>query len=67
MPIARARRTAILLLLVLLAGVPALALAPAVPGAVRLAGLSLLWWYAAVVVPVVAAGVAVLVLARARA
>ena len=37
------RRRAIVVLLALLALVPLLALAPAAPGAVRLAGVSLLW------------------------
>lgn len=51
-------------LLVLLAVAPALALAPAAPGAVRLAGVSVLWWYAALLAPLVATTVAIVFLAR---
>jgi hypothetical protein len=64
MSAARGRRTAIALLLVLLAGAPLLALAPAAPGAVRVAGVSLLWWYAGLVAPLAAAVVTVLALIR---
>jgi hypothetical protein len=60
----RGRRTGIAALLVLLAVAPLLALAPGAPGAVRLAGVSVLWWYAALVAPLVATTVAVVVLAR---
>lgn len=62
----RRRRAAIVALLVLLAGAPLLALAPAVPGAVRVAGVSLLWWYAGVVAPVLATGIAIACLVRRR-
>ncbi len=64
MSVPRRRRTAILVLLVLLAGAPLLALAPAAPGAVRLAGVSLLWWYVGLVAPVLATGIAIAVLVR---
>jgi hypothetical protein len=64
MSVPRGRRTSIAALLVLLAGAPLLALAPAAPGAVRIAGVSLLWWYAAVVAPLLATIVAIIVLAR---
>ena len=64
MSVPRLRRTAIVVLLVLLAGAPLLALAPAVPGAVRLAGVSLLWWYAGLVAPLLATGIAIVVLVR---
>jgi hypothetical protein len=64
MSVPRRRRTAIVVLLVLLAGAPLLALAPAVPGAVRLAGVSLLWWYAGLVAPLLATGIAIVVLVR---
>jgi hypothetical protein len=60
----RARRTGIAALLLLLVGAPLLALIPAAPGAVRLAGVSLLWWYAGLVAPLLATAIAVLVLAR---
>jgi hypothetical protein len=62
----RRRRAAIVALLVLLAGAPLLALAPAVPGAVRVAGVSLLWWYSALVAPVLATGIAIACLVRDR-
>jgi hypothetical protein len=60
------RRAAIVALLVLLLVTPLLALAPAAPGAVRVAGVSLLWWYAGLVAPVLATGIAVVVLLRER-
>ena len=49
-----ARHRAIVALLVLLAIAPLLALAPFAPGAVRLAGVSLLWWYTGVLAPLAA-------------
>jgi hypothetical protein len=64
MSVPRGRRTAIAALLVLLVGAPLLALAPAAPGAVRVAGVSLLWWYAAAVAPVLATGLAIILLVR---
>jgi hypothetical protein len=60
----RGRRTAITLLLGVLAGAVLLALAPAAPGAVRVAGVSLLWWYAAVAAPLAATVIAVVALLR---
>ena len=60
----RGRRLGIAALLVLLAVAPLLALAPAAPGAVRVAGVSLLWWYAALVAPLAATGLAVVLLVR---
>jgi hypothetical protein len=51
-------------LLVLLAVAPVLALAPAAPGAVRVAGVSVLWWYAAVLAPLAATTLAIVLLAR---
>jgi hypothetical protein len=53
-------------LLALLAGAPLLAALPGDPGAIRLAGLSLAWWYAAVVAPLAGLGVTLLVLMRRR-
>ena len=64
MSVPRRRRTAIAALLVLLVGAPLLALAPAAPGAVRVAGVSLLWWYAGVIGPLLATGIAIVVLVR---
>jgi len=45
-------------LLILLAGCPIIAALPSQIGEIRLAGLSLLWWYACAVVPVLAVLVA---------
>ena len=64
MSASRGRRPAITALLVLLAGAPLLALAPAAPGAVRVAGMSLLWWYAGVAAPLLATVLAIIVLVR---
>ncbi len=47
------------LLLVLLAGFPFIALLPLEVGSIRVGGLSLLWWYGAVAAPVLAWLVAV--------
>jgi hypothetical protein len=66
MSVPRGRRTAIAALLVLLAGAPLLALAPAAPGAVRVAGVSLLWWYAGLVAPLLATVVTIVALVRGR-
>ena len=66
MPGLRARRIGVVALLVLLAIAPVLALAPAAPGAVRLAGVSLLWWYAGLAAPLVATAVTVALLVRGR-
>jgi hypothetical protein len=66
MPAARGRRTAIVALLVLLAGAVVLALAPAAPGAVRIAGVSVLWWYVGAAAPLAATAIAVAILLRGR-
>ncbi len=47
-----------LVLLVLLATAPALAILPFDPASVRLAGVSLFWWYSGLVAPCVAVVVA---------
>ena len=60
---ARGRRLGIAALLALLLLAPLLALAPATPGAVRLAGVSLLWWYAGIVAPLLSTGLAAILLA----
>ena len=52
------------MILVLLAGGAVLTVLPSGVGAVRVAGLSILWWYAVVVAPVVAVLVTVAVLLR---
>src|SRR5215475_3478418 len=54
MPIAAPRRVGVAGLLGLLAGALVLMVAPGNPGALRLAGIGLLWWYAAVVAPLAA-------------
>jgi hypothetical protein len=41
-----------------------LALAPAAPGAVRVAGVSLLWWYVAVAAPLIATILTIAALVR---
>lgn len=56
--------TGILLLLAVLAGVPLVACLPNQIGAIRLAGLSLLWWYGGVVAPVLGVLIAVVWLPR---
>jgi hypothetical protein len=66
MSAARRRWLGIAALLVLLLAAPLLALAPALPGAVRVAGVSLLWWYAGLVAPVVATAVATVLLVSDR-
>jgi len=62
-----ARRRAIVVLLLLLVVTPLLALAPSAPGAVRLAGVSLLWWYAGLLAPLAATVITITVLTRRRA
>ena len=64
MSVPRRRRTAIAALLVLLVGAPLLALAPAAPGAIRVAGVSLLWWYVGIVAPLLATAITVTALVR---
>jgi len=65
MSVARARRSGIVALLALLLAAPLLALAPAAPGAVRVAGVSLLWWYAGVLAPLLGTALTIVLLARA--
>jgi hypothetical protein len=66
MSAARARRIGMVVLSLLLLPVLLLAVLPGSPGAVRLAGVSLAWWYAGVVGPALAAGVATAFLVRSR-
>jgi hypothetical protein len=54
MPIAAPRRLGVAGLLGLLAGALVLMAAPGNPGALRLAGIGLLWWYAVLAAPLVA-------------
>jgi len=67
MPTAARRRAGVVALLGLLAGALLLMPAPGNPGALRLAGISLLWWYAALVAPLAAVLVVVAVERRAAA
>jgi hypothetical protein len=60
----RGRRIGIAALLVLLVIAPVLALAPAAPGAVRIAGVSLLWWYVGLAAPLAATALTVVLLVR---
>ncbi len=53
------RGTAVLLLLLVLVVFPVIAGLPNQVGAIRLAGLSLLWWYGGVIAPVLAWFIAV--------
>jgi hypothetical protein len=58
------RRRTIALLLVLLAGAVLLALAPGSPGAVRVSGVSVLWWYVGAAAPVAATAITITFLFR---
>jgi len=53
-PTTEGRRVGIVIVLVLLAAAAVLALLPFGAGAVRVGALSVVWWYAAVVAPVLA-------------
>ena len=53
-----------LALTLLLAPLLLLAAVPGAPGTVRVAGVSLAWWYAGLVAPIVATGVATALLVR---
>ena len=55
---------AIAVLFLLLGGVLLLTVAPFEIGTIRLAGVSLLWWYAVVAVPIAAGAITVAALAR---
>ena len=57
---------AIALVCLVLGGVTVLTMAPYELGTIRLAGVSLLWWYGIVVVPVVAVVATVVALTRAQ-
>ena len=58
---------AIAMVLFLLGGVLLLTLAPYEIGTIRLAGVSLLWWYGVLAVPVLGVAVTVVALTRGRA
>jgi hypothetical protein len=59
MPLVTMRGMASLFLLLVLVAFPALAVLPHQAAAVRLAGLSLLWWYGGVIAPVLAGLIAI--------
>jgi hypothetical protein len=59
------RRAGIVVVLALLALVPLLAIVPSAPGAVRVAGVSLLWWYAGLVAPLLSTLLTMILLAAA--
>lgn len=58
------KRRGILALLALLAGALLLAIAPMHLAEVRMGGVSVLWWYVALVAPITAAAIAVISLVR---
>jgi hypothetical protein len=64
MSVARWRWFGMLTLTLLLVPLLLLTLVPGAPGAVRVAGVSLAWWYAGVVAPTLATIVATAVLVR---
>jgi hypothetical protein len=60
----RGRRIAVVVLVLLLLLPPLATVLPGSPGAVRVAGITLLWWYTALVGPLLAAAVAAVALLR---
>jgi len=64
MSAARARRFGMLTLTLLLLPLLLLSLVPGAPGAVRVGGVSLAWWYAGLVAPTLATVLATAVLVR---
>jgi len=60
----RGRRIAVIVLVLLLVLPPLATVLPGSPGAVRVGGITLLWWYAALLGPLLAAVVAAVVLLR---
>jgi hypothetical protein len=61
-----ARRLGIVGLVVLWAVAPALVMLPGAPGTIRVGGIGLLWWYAAVAAPAAAVALTVAVLLCSR-
>jgi hypothetical protein len=61
----RGRRIAVVVLVLILLFLPLATVLPGVPAGVRIAGITLLWWYAALVGPL-AAAVAVVLSRAAR-
>lgn len=66
MPTTVGRRVGIVTIVLLLVGAVVLGVLPFGAGAVRVGGLSLLWWYAAVLAPALAVVVTVAVLVHER-
>ena len=64
MPTEAPHNLAIAVLFFLLGGVVMLTVAPFEIGTIRLAGVSLLWWYGALAVPVAATAITIAALAR---
>jgi hypothetical protein len=62
---ATARRAGTIVLLFMLLVVPLLAILPGSPGSIRIAGVSLLWWYAGLIAPVTATALTIGILAAA--
>jgi len=60
----RGRRIAVIVLVLLLVLPPLATVLPGSPGAVRVAGITLFWWYTALVGPLLAAAVAAVALLR---
>ena len=60
----RGRPIAVVVLVLLLLLPPLASVLPGSPGAVRVAGITLLWWYCALVGPFLAAAVAAVALLR---
>jgi hypothetical protein len=67
MSAARARRIATVVLALLLVVAPVVSLLPGAPGVVRVDGITLLWWYAGLVGPALAATASVVALVLTRA
>jgi hypothetical protein len=63
-PTSAPHNVAITMIFLILGGAVLLALAPFELGTIRLAGVSLFWWYGVVVAPVVVAAVAIVALIR---
>jgi hypothetical protein len=63
----RRHRVCLLLVLSLLAGFLLLQTLPSAPGAIRVGGIGILWWYGGLVVPLVAWGLALLAAPPRRA
>ncbi|HEV8583487.1 MAG TPA: hypothetical protein VGT02_00800 [Methylomirabilota bacterium] len=61
----RGRRIAVVVLVLLLSLPPLALLLPGSPATVRVAGVGVLWWYAALAAPLLGAALATVILRRA--